>query len=183
MAVGAGQSTINYSGIKELEGRVFESGYAEGTTNEDKRANTGELHLGYVLSRRYGVKIEASMLRGFKHTVHTKGALVYEGFREEFTVDRVVRAEGYMLSVIWEKQLSQRTHFYGRIGGILATAMVDIHPMGSEFSVHAERSRWVPAVGLGARIALDDAWSVRGEYRLIGTDKLQQGVINLQYSP
>jgi hypothetical protein len=187
VGVAGGRSSVNYAGIDKLEERLFASEYATGEYREEKSSATSELQFGCVLSRRYGLKVELGVLEGFRHLVHTNGTLTFQGFEEDFTVDRVVRARGYMVSGLWEKQLSQKTYLFGRFGALRAVAMADIYPMGEPYSVHAEKSAWLPVVGIGMRAAFDDRWSLAAEYRAIGIPwerdrQVNQLLIGGQYS-
>jgi hypothetical protein len=182
-----GRSTVNYGGIDRIEERIFSSGYANGDFREKKSSTTAEFSLGCVLSRKWGLKAELAVLEGFEHFVHTRGTLTYQGFSEDFTVDRIVRARGYLLSGIWEKQLSAKTYLFGRLGALKTIAMADVRPMGTEYSVHAEKNIWVPLFGAGARVSFDDRWSVVGEYRVLGDPfkkkhQIEHLVIGGQYS-
>lgn len=182
VGVGGGKSSVGISGIDRLEARVFTSGYANGTADEDKTSTTTEFQFGCVLSRRYGLKAELGIIEGFKHVVHTEGTVTFGGFSADFTADRVVRARGYMLSGIWEHQLSRRTYVFGRVGAVYAKATADIYPLGSEYAVHAEKEGLVPVLGLGGRFTIDDRWSATGEYRIAGHPKIKEGLLSFQYS-
>lgn len=180
VAAGAGQSTITYSGIDRLEERIFASGYANGSYHEDKSSVAGEVQLGCELSRAYGLRVEAGVVEGFRHKVHTKGTVMFSGFEEDFTVDRIVRARGYMLSLLWGKTFADTVEFYTRLGAVYATATADVHPMGSEYSVHAEKEGVIPVVGLGASVRVYNRWSVAAEYRVVGHPDVRQWLIMLR---
>lgn len=186
VGVGGGQSSVNISGIDQIENRYlnqpFRDGYANGEYREERKSTTSELQFGCVLSKRYGLKVELGVLEGFRHVVHTKGTVVFQNLQEEFTLDRIVRARGYMASAIAEVKMSQKTILFGRVGGVYATATADFRPLGSSISVHVEKTGVIPVIWVGGRVALDDRWSGLLEYRVVGHKDVRQTTGFLQYS-
>lgn len=156
------------------------SDYVTGSYTESTSSTATGVQFNCEL--RYGLRVELGLVDGVRATGHVHGTATYQEKSTDFDVDAVLRARGYMASVISESRLSARTFGFLRLGAMYVQAMGDVYPYGREYSVHAEKKAWVPVVGVGVRVQLDDRWSGGVEYRLLGATKVSEVAGMFQYS-
>ncbi len=180
VGLGGGRFSLGKSYRHEADKALASSKYVSGTYSETAKSSVVELQFGCEL--RYGLKIELGLIEGIRATARVVGTATYRENSVDFDVDAVLRARGYMASLVTEARLSQRTLGFLRLGAIYVQATGDVYPYGSTYSIHAEKKAWIPVAGAGVRAELDNRWSGAVEYRLFGTPKVSEVAGMLQYA-